>query len=182
MRKKPRKSSGKQRNQPDSQQSVRIHGTTPPALLVLPMVLLGFFMSPLLVIGGTVSLGAVQNLARQDSPAVISLVGLVFGTALTGLWFYVMWKWGVWLPGITMTRFALTDRRLRFHTARTGDIEIGLEDVLTCRRQPTRYGGTSAWWIRLRHRGWVYLPKNATRATELSDYLMNRAAASKVHV
>ena len=141
------------------------------------MVLLGCFMSPLLVIGGTVSLGAVQNISRQDAQPIISLVGFVFGTALTGLWFSVMWKWGVSIPGVTITRFALTGRRLSFHTPRMGARETGLEDVLTCRRQPNGNWGTAGWWIRLRNYGWVYLPQSATRATELSDHLMNRGAA-----
>ena len=153
---------------------MKIQGTTPQATFshLLPTLLMGVFMSPLLAIGGSLVYQALENAKPQRATAIGALITAIAGALFIGLWFYILWKWGVWRPSVRITRFLLNGRNLQLHTNRLGEIHVAIEDVIKCRVDTGKQSGVLGWWIRLRKYGWVYMPKENSKGTELTEHLM----------
>lgn len=160
--------------------SAFISGSTPPALLLLPSLLLGLFMSPLLAIGGTSCYWAIVNIGQK--PFWLStLIPLGFGVAFISLWFYVLWKQCIWEPAITISRFELIDRKLRIRTPRNGEFVINVDDIMKFYRQPSKRG-TAGWWILVKEQSWVYLYNDRLEALRLAEHIEKHRATQKLRM
>lgn len=162
-----KKGSAKNKFNSCSQPTIVYFGTNRPSASVLPGLLFGIFMSPLLFIGGVLCGWAMDPRKQQGSFWLLPLLQMVAGIAFIGLWFYVIWKQCIWQPGITITRFRLADRRLLLCTPSTREIEIALDDVKKFYRQPSDHG-TAGWWIQLPNKRWLYLQNDWDKAPQLA--------------
>ena len=153
----------------DSTQSVQISGSAHPEKYVaFQVLLLAFFMTPLLAIGGCLINLAIQIGAKHFLSILFGSFAALAGAFFIGSWFYLIWYFAAWLPGITVSRFALIDQDLELHTPRLQRLKISIQDVLECRiiRRRSVY-----YWIRLRNHGWLYLRKQTSNADKLAAYL-----------
>jgi hypothetical protein len=130
-------------------------------------------MSPLLAIGGFLCYRAIEGIGQQNPIWLFSFLPLVLGIAFVGLWFFVLWRECIWLPGVTITRFELVDRNLRLQIPHSGEIDVQLDDILKLRRQPSKLG-TAGWWILLKQHRWIYLYNDRGKASVLAEHLENR--------
>lgn len=163
------------RKAPLPQSPTQLRGSWAPSWVLVPNLLLGLFMSPLLIIGGTLIYGGLQNAAQQASMSLdLWCLQLVGGIGFIGLWCYVIWKWCLWAPSITISQFELRDQRLTVHTTKWGILEIAVDEVLHCHAQRSKRGITG-WWLRLKDHGWLFLQRDYSGGQELAHLLMKRS-------
>jgi hypothetical protein len=133
----------------------------------LATVLLAIFMLPLLAIGGVAVFQGIDFMDRNDNGWPIALMLILLGLTFIGLWFGLLWKYGFWIPSVSISHFVLTGSRLDIKTLRHGMIRFKTCDVLTCQRNVARNSGLLGWWLYLKDIGWLYLPKQVSNAERL---------------
>jgi hypothetical protein len=131
-------------------------------------------MTPLLAIAYGFFHMAYEAAKRLGSIGAFAICVATLGACFAGLWFYLLWYFASWLPGVTVTRFALIDEKLTLHTTKWRELTLKVSDVTRCRTNRGKNQVLRGWWIKLRSQGWVYLPKENTYGAELANHLQCR--------
>jgi hypothetical protein len=125
-------------------------------------ILLAIMMIPLLAIGGFLLFRATEMFAENSGAWILPLMSLALGVFFVGLWFYVIWWVGMWMPSVTCYSFVLNGNILEIRTRKHGAKAIRVGEIFTCKKRLARrtlYGPERilGWWLRSPTLGWVYL-------------------------
>jgi hypothetical protein len=143
-------------------------------------ILLAIMMIPLLALGGFLLYKATEMIAKNSDAWILPLMLLAFGAFFVGLWFYVIWWVGMWVPSVTCSSFVLNGNILEIRTRKHGVIAMRVGDIISfkMRTSPNRslYGPARilGWWLRSQKFGWVYL----SAVTSNSHALISRIPAA----
>jgi energy-coupling factor transporter transmembrane protein EcfT len=150
-----------------------IQSTTPGQRTLAALLILVFISPWLLMGGGMVVAGFLALEPRED----IGELWICFpaGLALLGFLAVVMYYTFVWVPSVTISRFAFNGRELKLETPRFGCVTAAVADLRSVtevrnrRRSPGRK--LRGWWLRLEGIGSLYLCRNADNAHFLVSQL-----------
>jgi hypothetical protein len=157
----------------NSSQFNQIHGHQNSTTLAdtTGVILLAIMMIPLPVCGIASLHQSMAMIAQNPDLWIVPSMVVAFGVFLTGLYFYVIWWVGVWVPGVTFSSFVLRGDLLEIRTRKHGATIIRVGDIITCKKRMKRsFHGTETvfgWWLRSRTIGWVYLDGRTSNSRDL---------------